>query len=197
MEGHAAQFEAAGNRLGFRVVEDTSNRLLAVWQGARFPAFLCLGIALALLFVSVPILQAIHLRGFIGPAGSLWYFPVMNAVLLGIALFLLSLKRTFHFDHAAQKVTLSKRSLLRKARFSAAYREVKHLALGIDHVDDGFAVAGSSAAVKFPVPSLRLHLTDGETVLLDRGSIRRLRSLAVRLSEQMQIPLETDAAIQG
>ena len=56
MEGNPAQFEAIGNRLGFRVEEESDRELCLVWQGPRFPAFLCLGIALLLLSVSVPIL---------------------------------------------------------------------------------------------------------------------------------------------
>ena len=85
MIGDPQEFEAIGNRLGFRPVEETPRKLLLRWQGARFPAFLCLGIAILLLFVSVPIVEALRLRGFVGPAGSLWYFPLMNLILFGIA----------------------------------------------------------------------------------------------------------------
>src|ERR1043166_6623922 len=88
MQGQPSDFEAIGSRLGFRAVADDAAKLLLVWQGARFPAFLCLGIALGLGFVSVPIVEALRQRGFAGPAASLWYFPVMNLVLLGIAAFL-------------------------------------------------------------------------------------------------------------
>jgi hypothetical protein len=66
MIGDPSQFEAIGNRLGFNIIEDSPERLRLRWQGARFPAFLCIGIAVLLLFVSVPILQALHLRG--GPS---------------------------------------------------------------------------------------------------------------------------------
>ena len=61
MIGNPVQFEAIGNRLGFHVVEQTPQKLRLLWHGARFPAFLCLGIALLLLFVSVPILQALDI----------------------------------------------------------------------------------------------------------------------------------------
>jgi hypothetical protein len=54
MIGDPAEFEAIGNRLGFHIVEDTPEKIVLRWQGARFPAFLCLGIALLLLFVSIP-----------------------------------------------------------------------------------------------------------------------------------------------
>ena len=62
MEGNPTQFEAIGNRLGFRILEETDKKLSLVWQGPRFPAFLCLGIALLLLSVSLPILYAIYLN---------------------------------------------------------------------------------------------------------------------------------------
>src|SRR5215475_5745310 len=103
MIGNPAQFEAIGNRLGFRVVEETPDKLRLVWQGARFPAFLCLGIALLLLFVSVPIVQALRLRGFTGPAGALWYFPVMNFILFSIAIFLVTQRRVIEIDSQAKE----------------------------------------------------------------------------------------------
>ena len=110
MTGDPLQFEAIGNRLGFRIVEESSDTLRLLWQGPRFPAFLCLGIALLLLFVSVPILQALQLRGFVGPAGSLWYFPLMNLVLFAISLFLLTQRRTIEFDSRSQNVELRRQS---------------------------------------------------------------------------------------
>ncbi|OGP99145.1 MAG: hypothetical protein A2W10_04670 [Deltaproteobacteria bacterium RBG_16_55_12] len=64
--------------------------------------------------------------------------------------------------------------------------------LGIDQVYGGFAVAGSSAAQSYPVPSLRLILKNGETVLLDRGSVRRLEALGKRLSGLLEKPLQTE-----
>jgi len=65
MEGQPAQFESIGNRLGFHVLQENSRWLKLAWQGPRFSAFLCLGIALLLLFVSVPIVLALRLRGFV------------------------------------------------------------------------------------------------------------------------------------
>ncbi len=44
------------------------------------------------------------LRGFVGPAGSLWYFPLMNLVLFGIAIFLVTQRRTIVFDSSAKSV---------------------------------------------------------------------------------------------
>ena len=52
-----------------------------------------------------------YLNGFVGAAGSLWYFPLMNLILFGISLYLLSQKRTIIIDNSAQQVTLKKRSL--------------------------------------------------------------------------------------
>jgi len=60
MEGKPDQFEAMGSRLGFRIAEEDQEKLRLVWRGARFPAFLCLGIALALLFLSLPTLEAVR-----------------------------------------------------------------------------------------------------------------------------------------
>ncbi|TMA09634.1 MAG: hypothetical protein E6J89_12450 [Deltaproteobacteria bacterium] len=63
--------------------------------------------------------------------------------------------------------------------------------LGRDEVYSGFAVAGSSAAQKYPVPSLRLVLKGGATLLLDRGGRTRLQSLGQRVSHHLGKPLET------
>jgi len=190
MQGNPAQFEAMGNRLGFRIVQETPERLRLVWQGARFPAFLCLGIALALLFISIPIVQAINLRGFVGPAGSLWYFPLMNVILFGISIYLLSQKRTIAIDSSSEQVTLARRSFPRTTLLILSYTEVAELRLGVDEVYDGFAVAGSSAAESFPVPALRLIVTGGKSILLDRGSFRKLEDMGKRISDRLKKPLE-------
>jgi hypothetical protein len=197
MEGNPTQFEAIGNRLGFRVLEETDKKLSLVWQGPRFPAFLCLGIALLLLFVSLPILYAIYLNGFVGAAGSLWYFPLMNLILFGISFYLLSQKRTIIIDNSAKQVTLKKRSLYQTTLLSVAYLEIIRLKLGVDQIYSGFAVAGSSAAQTFPVPSLRLFAMGGESILLDRGSLRRLEELGRRVSSRLNKPLEVDPVLRG
>ena len=195
MEGNPPQFEVIGSRLGFRVEEESRDRFRLVWQGARFPAFLCLGIALLLLFISIPILEAIRQRGLEGPAASLWYFPLMNLVLLGIAAFLLSLKRTILFDHSRKEITLAKRNIFRMISLRLNYDEVKALRLGVDQVYSGFAIAGSAAAETYPVPSLRLVLRGGETVLLDRGGIKRLGALGQQLSSFIRQPLEAEEGL--
>ena len=182
MEGNPAEFEAIGNRLGFQIDAEDKEGIRLVWRGARFPALLCLGIAIALLFISLPILEAIRQRGLQGPAASLWYFPLMNLILLGISFFLLSLKRTILFDHKQRLVVLRRRHIFRSHRLDLLYDEVAVVRLGIDQVYGGFAVAGSSAAQSYPVPSLRLILKNGETVLLDRGGARRLEALGRQLA---------------
>lgn len=192
MEGNPAEFESIGSRLGFRIQSENPERVTLVWHGARFPAYLCLGIALALLLLSVPILEAIHHRGLTGPAGSLWYFPIMNFILFGISLYLFSLKRIIRLDRGERQVVLHKRSLFRAARLRLEYDEVTALRLGTDQVYSGFALAGSSAAQKYPVPSLRLVLKSGETILLDRGGMKRLESLALKLSALIEKPLEAE-----
>jgi hypothetical protein len=197
MEGNPTQFEAIGNRLGFRILEETDKKLSLVWQGPRFPAFLCLGIALLLLSVSLPILYAIYLNGFVGAAGSLWYFPLMNLILFGISLYLLSQKRTIIIDNSAQQVTLKKRSLYQTTLLSVAYLEITTLKLGVDQVYSGFALAGSSSAQTFPVPSLRLFAQGSESILLDRGSFRRLEELGRRISSRLNKQLVVDPVLRG
>src|SRR6185312_12999533 len=145
MIGDPAQFETIGNRLGFEIVENTREKLRLVWHGARFPAFLCLGIAVLLLFVSVPIVEALRLRGFAGPAGSLWYFPVMNLILFGIAFFLITQRRTIEVDSDARQMTLRRQSMYRNITFAAKYEEIGKISLGIDQVYSGFAIGGSTA----------------------------------------------------
>jgi hypothetical protein len=196
MEGNPAQFEAIGNRLGFRITEETDTKLRLDWQGPRFPAFLCLGIAIVLLSISVPIVYALRLNGFGGAAGSLWYFPLMNLILFGVAFYLLSQKRTILVDSSAQRITLKRRSLHQTNLLSVTYPEIKKLRLGMDQVYSGFAVAGSSAAESFPVPSLRVLATGGESVLLDRGSLRKLQDLGTRISDRLNKPFEIDPPLR-
>jgi hypothetical protein len=62
--------------------------------------------------------------------------------------------------------------------------------LGLDQVYSGFAVAGSSAAQSFAVPSLRLMLTGDATVLIDRGGGRRLEELGQTIAYRLGLPLE-------
>ncbi len=195
MEGQPAQFESIGNRLGFHVVEENSRWLKLRWHGPRFPAFLCLGIALLLLFVSVPIVLALWLRGFAGPAGALWYFPIMNLVLLIISFYLITQRRAIIIDSSAQEITLVRRSLHRVNELSLGYGEIERLELALDQVYSGFAVAGSSAAQSFPVPSLRFIAMGGQSILIDRGSGRRLADLGRRISARLTKPLTIDPAV--
>jgi hypothetical protein len=195
MQGNPADFDAIGNRLGFRIAENSMRDLKLIWHGPRFPACLCLSIACLLLFISVPITEAIRLRGFVGAAASLWYFPLMNTILFGVALYLLTLKRTILFDHDAQTVTLTNTSLFNRSCLSASYSEIEQIRLGVDEVYNGFAVAGSSAAERFPVPSLRLFLVNGDSVLLDRGSRGRLKELGRQIGERLKRRFEIDARL--
>ena len=197
MIGDPAQFEAIGNRLGFSIVEQTPRRLVMRWQGARFPAFLCLGIAVMLLFISVPIVEALRLRGFVGPAGSLWYFPVMNLILFGISVFLITQRRTIEVDSEARQITLRRQSLYRTISFAAGYYEIREVRLGVDRVYSGFAIGGSTAAESFPVPALRLQLKSGGNILLDRGSFRKLADLGRLIGERMSKPVEIDPELEN
>ncbi|HEX7233586.1 MAG TPA: hypothetical protein VF452_24615, partial [Candidatus Binatia bacterium] len=155
MIGDPAQFETIGNRLGFEIAENTPEKLRLVWRGARFPAYLCLGIAVCLLMVSVPIVEALRLRGFTGPAAALWYFPLMNLVLFAIAFFLVTQRRVIEVNSRARQVILRRHSLYRSIVFSASYDEIDRLKLGFDQVYSGFALGGSTAAQRFSVPALR------------------------------------------
>jgi hypothetical protein len=195
MQGNPASFDAIGNRLGFGIAKNDPQCLRLIWHGPRFPAYLCLSIAVLLLFISVPIVGAIRLRGFVGPAASLWYFPVMNMILFGIACYLLTLKRIILFDHQGQKIVLTNQSLFNRSVLSASYSEVEKINLGVDQVYNGFAVAGSSAAEQFPVPSLRLFLVNGDSVLLDRGGRGRLKELGNQISERLERTFEIDARL--
>lgn len=195
MEGNPAQFEAIGSRLGFRVDAEDAEGLTLVWRGVRFPAFLCLGIAVALLFLSVPIGMAIQQQGWTGPAASLWYFPVMNLILFGVALYLLSLKRTIALKPKERQIRLVKRSAFRRTRLCLDYAEIASLRLGTDQVNSGLAAASATPNERYPVPSLRLTLTGGETILLDRSSRRKLESLGQRLSQRLGKPLERDESL--
>ena len=197
MIGDPAQFEAIGNRLGFSIVEQTPRRLVMRWQGARFPAFLCLGIAVMLLFISVPIVEALRLRGFVGPAGSLWYFPVMNLILFGISVFLITQRRTIEVNSEARQITLRRQSLYRTISFAAEYEEIREVRLGVDRVYSGFAIGGSTAAESFPVPALRLQLKSGGNILLDRGSFRKLADLGRLIGERMSKPVEIDPELEN
>ena len=182
MNANPAQFEAIGTRLGFRVVEQTPDSIRLLWRGPRFPAFLCLGIALLLLFISVPIVEAIRIRGFVGPAGSLWYFPLMNLILFGIAFFLLTQRRTIEIDPGAGRLSLRRQSLYRSVGFTATGSEIAGVTLGIDRVYSGFALGGSTAAERFPVPALRLESQQRR----DLASRSRQRSQADRTGENYQ-----------
>ena len=197
MIGDPAQFEAIGNRLGFSIVEQTPRRLVMRWQGARFPAFLCLGIAIMLLFISVPIVEALRLRGFVGPAGSLWYFPVMNLILFGISVFLITQRRTIEVDSESRQITLRRQSLYRTISFAAGYDEIREVRLSVDRVYSGFAIGGSTAAESFPVPALRLQLKSGGNILLDRGSFRKLADFGRLIGERMSKPVEIDPELEN
>ncbi|MGH7930983.1 MAG: hypothetical protein ACREQV_24695 [Candidatus Binatia bacterium] len=196
MQGNPAEFEAIGNRLGFRILEDSPERLELLWKGPRFPAFLCLGIALLLLFVSVPITQAIYLNGFASRAASLWYFPLMNLVLFGIAVYLLAQQREISIDAPTRTVSLRKRHLFKHISLTVSFSEIESIKIVPDLVYSGFAVAGSSAAQSFPVPSLRLAVRGGASVLLDRGGAKRLEGLGEKIAAWLGVPLEKDAALR-
>ncbi len=191
MTGDPRHFESIGNRLGFRAIPSGDDEINLVWRGGRFPALLCLGIACFLLLLSIPVFLAIHAQGLDSAVGNLWYFPAMNAVLFGVVVFLLTLKRAIRIDRRAGKVYLSRSSLLMRRRLTLDFDEVRAVRLGDDQVYSGFAVAGSTAGQKsFPARSLRLVLSGPQSVLLDRGGGKRLEELAARIGRFMDKPVE-------
>jgi hypothetical protein len=78
---------------------------------------------------------------------------------------------------------------------SLGYDEIDKVELALDEVYSGFSVAGSSAAQSFPVPSLRVIVTDEKSILLDRGSRRNLAEVGKKISERLNKPLRIDPAI--
>lgn len=191
MTGDPRHFESIGNRLGFRAEPFGDHELNLVWRGGRFPALLCLGIAVFLLLLSVPVFLAILAQGLDSAVGNLWYFPTMNVVLFGVVLFLFTLKREIRIDRRAGTVSMSRSSLLMRRRLTVEFHEVRALRVADDQVYSGFAVAGSTAGQKsFPARSLRLLLSGSQSVLLDRGGGRRLDELAARIAGFMDKPVE-------
>jgi hypothetical protein len=151
---------------------------------------------LLLLFVSVPIAQAIYLNGFGSRAASLWYFPLMNLILFGIAVYLLAQQRTIVIDTTRRTVWLRKRHFFKSISLMLSFSEIESIKLVQDPVYSGFALAGSSAAQSFPVPSLRLALEGGDSVLLDRGGARRLQELGEKIARRLGKALEKDPALR-
>ena len=190
MEGDPRHFESFISHLGFQIHQEDSYGVSMVWRGTRYPGFLCLGLCLALLFLSVPVVQAILIRGMDSTAMSLWYFPTMNLILLCVAIFLLSLNRTTVIDQRSKRVLLSKRSILKRRSLAVPFGEIAALRVGTDMVYSGFAVAGSTMGQsRFPTASLRLTLKSGETVLLDRGSKKKIHDLALRINRFLDKPI--------
>ncbi len=190
MEGDPRHFESFISRLGFHIHREDSHGVSMVWRGMRYPGFLCLGLSLALLFLSVPVLRAILIRGMDSTAMSLWYFPAMNLMLFCVAIFLLSLNRTTVIDQRSKRVLLSKRSILKRRDLAVAFGEIAALRVGTDMVYSGLAVAGSTMGQsRFPTASLRLALKGGETVLLDRGSKQKIHDLALRINRFLDKPI--------
>jgi hypothetical protein len=194
MRGNPADFEFPGNRLGLALKEKGPSRLVLVWHGARFPGSLCLGISAALLLLSIPVVQAILFQGWESRLSRLWYFPAMNAALFGVGLFLVSLRRTLIVDADERTLKLEKKSLFGSKELSLAFAEIAMLRVGTDQVYSGARVAGSTVGESFfLVPSLRAVAGDGATVLLDRGSRRRMEALAETLGAYLRKPVAREA----
>jgi hypothetical protein len=121
----------------------------------------------------------------------------MNLILLGISAFLLTQRRTIEIDDELRRLTLRRHSLYRSIVLAASYDEVTKLVLGVDQVYSGFALGGSTAAESFPVPALRVTLQNGRTVLLDRGSLRKLADLGQLIGRRLNQPLDINPELQA
>ena len=186
-------FESFFTRLGLQVHEENTHHTSLVWHGMRFPGWLCLGLSVVLLFVSLPVVQAIHLQGLGSVAGSLWYFPAMNIVLFFVAAYLLSLGRRIVIDHEARRLFVSKKSLFHRRVLEVEFSDIRALRLGTDMVYSGPVLAGSTTGQSFfPASSLRLVLSNGETLLLDRGEKKRMKLLARQVEHLVDRPVTDD-----
>jgi hypothetical protein len=113
-----------------------------------------------------------------------------------ISLYLVSQKRTIRIEGSTGRVTLHRHSLFRYRALSLDYSAIRSVRLAQDRVYSGFAVAGSSAAESFPVPSLRLITMTGESILLDRGNRKKLSELGKRIADRIAKPLEVDPGLE-
>jgi hypothetical protein len=121
----------------------------------------------------------------------------MNLVLFGIAIFLITQRRTIVVDSSAKSFELCRQSLYRKTRLFASFDEIGNITLSIDQVFSGFAIGGSTSAESFPVPALRIHFTGVEAALLDRGSVRRLEDAGKKIAARIGKPLKIAPELAG
>jgi len=108
----------------------------------------------------------------------------MNLILFGIAFFLLTQRRTIEIDPSAGRLSLRRQSLYRSVGFTAAGSEIAGVTLGIDRVYSGFALGGSTAAERFPVPALRLELSPPRRA---RARVRRMQEKRAKPRERAPI----------
>ena len=193
MTGDPRHFESIGSRLGFRAEPSADGEISLVWRGGRFPAVLCLGLAAFLLLLSVPVFLAIRTQGLDSAVGNLWYFPTMNVVLFGVALFLLTLKRVIRIDRRAGKVYMTRSSLLMRRRLTVEFDEVRALRVADDQVYSGFAVAGSTGRAEV----VSCPLTSPAPVRLAVGAARPGRQQAARRARGAHRPLHGQAGRRG
>jgi hypothetical protein len=185
LHGDPGRFEWTGSKIGYRLQEKTGEIILH-WKCPLFPPLLCLGIALFLLAPSFFILQAIWMD-IQGPARSLWYFPVMNLILLGIGVYLLSLRRQVVFDSNARSVRFTKLSLAGVERLEVGFEDIVQARIAPDRVKIGYIVAAEKEG--YPIPALRLVLGSDHTVLVERGRKTRLIDIGRKISGQIGCPV--------
>jgi hypothetical protein len=113
---------------------------------------------------------------------------MMNAILLFLGLYLLSLRRRILFDAKQKVVTFKKRSLLGSLSFRVPFDEVAQVCVSPDIVHLAVGVVGGKDA-GYPVPALRLALQGGGTVLVERGKRHLVEELGRKISRALDSPL--------
>jgi hypothetical protein len=187
LKGDPARFEWRGSRIGHRV-EEKDGGIVLTWKCPLFPSLLCLGIALLLLFPSFFVVKGIWLRAS-GPAASLWYFPAMNLVLLGIGIYLLSLRRQVVFKRMEKGIRFTRLSLFDTEILLMGFHEVARAEVATDLVRIGFMLIGGGDKEGYPIPALRLVLRGGHTVLVERGRKATVVELGGKISRVVGCPL--------
>ena len=139
-----------------------SIRLL--WRGPRFPAFLCLGIALLLLLISVPIVRSHSHSWFRWPGGIALVFSADESDSVRHCVFLLTQRRTIEIDPGAGRLSLRRQKPLSVCRL---YGDGQRDPLESPSVSIASTAVsrwvGRPPRSAFQLPALRLELSSGET----------------------------------
>ena len=125
---------------------------------------------------------------------SLWYFPMMNLVLLGIGIYLLSLRRQIVFEKNTKLIMFEKIDLFRRPTLRLRFDEVKRAEVALDLVQVGFTLMGKTDNEGYPIPAIRLVLHSGKTLLVERGKKNRVVELGEKISRVVDCPFSVAEA---